>query len=104
VRSQYQNANAEIDRNTTISSSPTGTSKLPGRVGRVASSRFAVKRDTTNRSFLVAMGVHAGAVIATGIATLGAPRTLGGLSSSKDLAATFAAVRIPLNLPAQPRQ
>ena len=112
VRSQYQNTNAAIDRSTTISIRTTVTSSPPGRVNCLANWRFSVVRGTTNRSFLAAAGKRAGANagigigigIDTGCAILGALATLGGRPSGKDPAGTFAAVRIPENLPAHPRQ
>jgi len=120
VRSQYQNTNPAIDRRTTSSSSTTGMSKPPGRTSCLASSRFSVARGTTNRSLVVAIarqrsGPGAGIGIcicaidkaigtAAGCANLGTLATLGDLSSGNAPAGTFAAVRIPLNRPAHPRQ
>ena len=114
VRSQYQNTNAAIDRSTTISISTTGTSSPPGKVNCLANCRFSVVRGTTNRSFLAAAGNRAGASAGIGIgigigidkgrAIRGALATLGGGPSCRDPAETFAAVRIPENLPAHPLQ
>ncbi|MDM0075437.1 hypothetical protein QTH90_13635 [Variovorax sp. J2P1-59] len=75
VRFQYQKTNAAISRKTTISNSTTGTSRPPGRTGLLAGSRFSVLRDTTNRSFAIAAGMRAGAIIGTGIATRGTRET-----------------------------
>jgi len=120
VRSQYQNTNVPIDRSTTISISTTGTSIPPGRVNCLANSRFSMVRGTTNRSFLAVavavavagkrvganadIGIGIGIGIDTGCAILGTLATLGGGPSCRDPAETFAAVRIPENLPAHPRQ
>ncbi|MDM0001976.1 hypothetical protein QTI24_25450 [Variovorax sp. J22P240] len=105
VRFQYQNTKAAIDRKTAISNSTTGTSRPPGKTCCLASSPLSVLRDTTNRLFATGAGMCAAAANATGSATLGTlAAALGALSSEKDPAGTFAAVRIPLNLPAQPRQ
>ena len=122
VRSQYQNTNAAIDRSTTISIRTTGTSSPPGRVNCLANSRFSMVRGTTNRSFLavavavavagkrvganadIGIGIGIGIGIDTGCAILGTLATLGGGPSWKGPAETFAAVRIPENLPAHPRQ
>lgn len=82
MRFQYQNTKPAIDRKTAISNSTTGASSPPGRTGCLANSRFSVVRDTTSRSFATAAGMPAVAVIGSG--------------------ETFAAVRIPVNLPAQP--
>ncbi|MDL9999309.1 hypothetical protein QTI24_11890 [Variovorax sp. J22P240] len=112
VRFQYQKTNEAIDRTTTISNSTTGTSRPPGRTNCLASWRFSVVRGTTKRSLVAAAGNRAGAGIGidmgididTGCASLGTLATLVGRPSGKDPAETFAAVRIPENLPAHPRQ
>jgi hypothetical protein len=117
VRSQYQKTNEAIDRRTTISSNTTGTSKPPGRTRSLASSRFSMVPGTTNKSLVAAIaghrsrtgtGIDRAADTGAGCPNLGPLATLGGLPSrlpsGKDPAETFAAVRIPLNRPAQPRQ
>ena len=113
VRSQYQNMNEAIDRRTTISSNATGTSRPPGSASCLTISCFWVVRGAANRSLVVAIAGHCSAGICgidkargagAGCANLGTLATLGGLPSGKAPAETFAAVRIPLNRPAQPRQ
>lgn len=105
MRFQYQKTNAALNRKTAISKSATGTPRPPGKLKRFANSRFLVVRDTTKRSLVFAnAGNSAGAGIGTERATLAILATLGGLPSGKDPTETCAAVRIPLNLPAHPRQ
>jgi hypothetical protein len=68
-----------------------------------------VVRGTTNRSFAVVaagdrFGIGMDIETAEGCAPLGTLAALVGLPSGKGAAETFAAVRIPLNLPAHPLQ
>lgn len=108
VRLQYQKTNAAISSTTTINNRTTGTSIPRGRTICLASWRFSMVRGTTARSLAVVAGKSADAGIGIGIGTgraaLGAFATLGGGLPSGASAETFAAVRIPLNLPAHPRQ
>jgi len=116
VRSQYQNTNPAIDTSTTISSSTTGRSSPPGRASFLASSRLRVGRGTTSSLLVFATagqrsrpGIGSCAIDkaigpAAGCAKPGSLAILWDLGSGNAPSVAFAAVRIPLNRPAQPRQ